>query len=48
MNKVQEGYANEDYMKKWVEITDHDAKMRKEKEEKHKQKLLEVKEYQLK
>lgn len=45
--REQENYMNEDYMKKWIDITEKDAVERKQKEIEHKQKQREVQDFLL-
>jgi C-terminal processing protease CtpA/Prc len=43
--KEQENHINEEYMKKWITLTENDAMQRKMKEDQHKQQVLQVKDY---
>eukprot|EP00347_Sterkiella_histriomuscorum_P005983 403354521 len=46
--KEHESFVNDDYMKKWIDITEKDANERKQKEMEHKQKQREVQDFLLK
>eukprot|EP00349_Pseudokeronopsis_sp_Brazil_P006869 CAMPEP_0202971740 /NCGR_PEP_ID=MMETSP1396-20130829/30322_1 /ASSEMBLY_ACC=CAM_ASM_000872 /TAXON_ID= /ORGANISM="Pseudokeronopsis sp., Strain Brazil" /LENGTH=49 /DNA_ID=CAMNT_0049701451 /DNA_START=1564 /DNA_END=1713 /DNA_ORIENTATION=- len=45
LHKKQELIENEVHMKEWINITEKDEVKRKEKEMKHRQQLMQTKEY---
>ena len=47
IQREHESFVNDEYMKKWIELTEKDGNERKVKEDTNKRKKIEVQEFQL-